>query len=152
MSDKRQDLIDFAIVQLKTIADFDNNVGDFETNWHQDELPAISVFDNETSHDLKNVEETTYDGFEDNSQLNFLSLTIQIFVKSGTRAEDVRALIKKVREVIAENRTWNDLALWSKPVRTQIQVDKTNPETTNFEIIGASVEIEICLISNAFDF
>lgn len=151
MSDKRQDLIDFAITQLSVITDFEN-VADFETNWQQDELPACSVFDSDTVHDLKNAEETYYDGFEDNSQLNNLSLTIQIFVKSGTRAATVRGLIKKVREVVADNRNWNNLALWTKPVRTQIQVDKTNPESTNFEIIGASIELEISLYSNAFDF
>jgi len=153
----RQELISQIVTTLSNALSNDFlHIRDFETNWNQDELPALSVFDTEASHELKDAEDyyedKSGDYDEGNVQLNRLTVTLQIFVKSGTRAQTLRGLFNSVNAVIKVNRTWNGYARWTKPIRTQIEVDKTNPETTNFEIIGGSITLELGVMSESFNF
>jgi D-lyxose ketol-isomerase len=143
---KRQDLIDFVILKMSEITDFEN-VSDFEMNWQQDELPALSVFDNETTHQLVNDEPEAF------GQTNTMTLNLQIFTASSTKIEDVRALVKQVWEKIAANKYWDDLAMWTKPRSTSISVDdRGDGSRSSFEVVGAQIQIEIALYSDAFDF
>lgn len=146
-ADKDQLLINEVITVMQTITDFNNNVKDFEMNWDESELPAMSVFDMTTDHQLANGEP------EASSQTNTVNLTLQIFVKSGTRAATLRALIKKVREKLRDNRTLSDIAMWTMPRKTtKIVEPSADPVRTSFEVIGASLEYEVAVSSDAFEF
>lgn len=147
MNSKRQQIIDKIIARMQLIqtsggyeTDLGNNVRDWETNWDESELPALSVCDLIDVHTPANNEPSA------TTQRNALPVVLKISVKSATRAPEVRRMIADVNKAIAIDKTWNGLAIWTLPKRSGMDV----PED-DFLIAGGAVEIEITYLTDTFD-
>lgn len=144
---KRQQIIDAIIVRMQLIqiangyeTDLGSNVQDWETNYDDSELPALSVCDAVEIHTLVNNQPDAV------QQKNVLPVQLRIFVKADTRAEELRKMFADLNKAIAVDAAWGNLAMWTIPVKTGMVI----PET-DFVIGGGAMEIEIHYLTNTFD-
>lgn len=149
---KRQDIIDLVIARMQTIlssGDYETNLGqnveDWQTNWDDDELPALSVCDLVDGINFVNEQPTAA------LQQHALPLQLRIFAKSDTRPADLRKMIADVVKAIGTDQFWTNgggaqLALWTKVTSAGIRLNEDS-----FEIGGAAVEIEIGYFTNSFE-
>lgn len=149
---KRQNIFDLVVERMEGIqiadgyqTDLGGNVADWETNWDDSQLPAVSVCDLVAQIGFVNSE-TFAPG-----QMYVLPIQFRIFTKSDTRAQDLRKMIADVVKAIGVDRFWADgdgkkLALWTRVTASGIRLQEDS-----FEIGGAAVEIEIAYLVTSFE-
>lgn len=155
-----QKIITAIITRLGTISilnGFQTNIGakvrDWETNWQQGDLPAISVFSGRTQ-----PQETVP---ERRAIQRIMAVTIAVSLERGTTAANARTAISDIYKAIRTGNTaannylferWPvsstppGLAMWTREAGHQIQ---TPPDSN--EIIGAQVDLDIMYISSKFN-
>jgi hypothetical protein len=144
---KRQQIINKIIARMQLIlttngyeTNLGANVNDWETNYDDSGLPALSVCDLIENETLAHNEPSA------TRQKNVLPVQLRIFVKSGTRASELRKMFADINKAIAVDSTWDGLAMWTIPIRAGMVI----PET-DFVIGGGAREIEIHYLTNTFD-
>lgn len=144
---RRADIIAAVIERMETIqisngfeTDLGDRVRDFETDWDDSELPALSVCDLTTEEELPNDQPTA------TRQFNRLQVLFRIFCNSDTPAEDLRQMIGDVKKAIKTDVFWGGAAIWTKPKSSGIILAEDV-----FRIGGAGVEIEIGYFTNTFE-
>lgn len=156
-----QKIITAIVTRLGTISTgngFQTNIGakvrDWETNWQEEDLPAISVFTGRAASD----QAPTGRRFTQ----HLLPVTIVISLKRGTSAANARTAISDVKMAIRGGPTatgeiwerWPDngaatgvgLAMWTREVAHSIQTPQDS-----LEIIGTQVEIDVAFITQKFN-
>jgi hypothetical protein len=147
---KRQKIVDAVIARMKLIngsgdytTDVNDHVEDSRTNWQQDELPAISVFDGDA---MANPTSPA----EGRSVVHEMPVLIKGFVEQGTTAAACRTLIKDILTAIRVDDRWTvsnvTLVMQSRPVRESIT---RNPDS--FEVEACEVEIGVLYITQKFN-
>jgi hypothetical protein len=146
MSSKRQQIIDAIIARMQGISiangygsDLGASVHDFETNFDDEDLPALSICDTVTENSLINDQPTA------TNQIDKMPVQLRIFCKSGTRAAQLRTMISDVNRAIKIDPRWENLAMFSLPKRSGIILSEEA-----FQIGGAAVEIEIHIFNTNF--
>jgi hypothetical protein len=149
---KRQNIIDLVIERMEGIliangyeTDLGGSVADWQTNWDDSQLPAVSVCD------LINKRANVGGHPVAQSQQCALPLQLRIFTKSDERPTELRKMISDVIRAIGTDQFWTDgdgkkLALW-----TLVTDDGIRLTEDSFEIGGAAVEIEIGYLVTSFE-
>lgn len=139
----RQKFVDAAIARMQLIlvangyqTDLGQNVADWRTNWEQEELPGVGVFD------LTN--EAEKDHFGAKRQTNKLRMQFRIF--GAKDPAEFRVMIADVIKAIKVDPRWGGLAVESHPGN-----DGFILPNESFEVAGAAIEIMIEFLSNTFD-
>lgn len=152
---KQQDIIAALVERLKIIdgndpyvTDVGSRVRDGETQWDENELPAISVFELPAeTQDAPNARRKV---------IHTLAVQIKAFLVAGDTSENARQIIADIKRAIlgdgTERNDWiyerflneqgGGLAMETRPKRH-------GPEyaESSFEIVGAIVELEILFIT-----
>jgi hypothetical protein len=150
MDSKRQKIVDAVIARMKLIngsgdytTDVNDRVEDSRTNWQQDELPAISVFDGDA---MANPTSPA----EGRSVVHEMPILIKGFVEQGTTAAACRTLIKDILTAIRVDDRWTvsnaALVMQSRPVRESI-----TRNADSFEVEACEVEIGVFYITQKFN-
>lgn len=144
MDPKRQQIITKIVERMQTITVANGyetgagaNVGDWETNWDDEQLPAISVCDLIEEIELVGNQPTA------ERQTNRLPVQLRLFAKS---AAELRKGIADVFKAIKTDTRWSGLAMQTMPKRAGMVLAEDS-----FELGGAAVEIEIGYMTDAFD-
>lgn len=155
---KRQRIVDAVIAamrRIRTINGFETDAGlrvrDFELNWQEDELPAISVCDTAAEVDQAFATQS-HDMFR-------LNVAIRVSVTAGTRAAECRKMIADVMQAIRETAVGGELR-W--PVTgdsaTEYLAHGTEIQSADFildeeygRIAGVQVAIEILFSTKRFN-
>lgn len=149
---KRQRIFDLVIERMEAIStangyetDLGTSVEDWQTNWDDEQLPALSVCDL--------VAEIGFVNSETEAPTQFVKLPIQfrIFAKSDTLPADLRKMCADVIRAVGADPKWEDedgkkLALWTRVTASGIRLQEDQ-----FEIGGAAVEIEIGYLVTSFE-
>jgi hypothetical protein len=155
-----QKIITAIVARMQTILTangFQTNIGakvrDWETNWQQEDLPAISVFTGRTQPQESDPSKR--------SIMRIMSVTIAVNLERATTAANARIAIADIYQAIRAGNTeanrylfekWPvsttppGLAMWSREAGHQIQVP-----ADSLEIIGAQVDLDIMYISSKFN-
>jgi len=147
---KRQKIVAAIVTRLKLIdgngsydVDLNDHVEDSRTNWDQNELPAISVFDGDA------IANPTSEG-DYKSNINLMAVMIQGHVEQGTTAAAARTLVKNIMTAIRQDDKWivsgTPLVMQTREVVNRIT---RNPESN--EVEGCEVEISVQFITNKFN-
>lgn len=150
----RQKLISAMVARMQTIlttngyeTNLGNHVADWQTNWDESELPALSVCD------LVAEEDGDEDGdpFAQGAlTMHTLPVQFRIFTNSNTPATELRKMIADVKKAIKTDWRWTvagkKLALKTIPKRSGLIVSEQN-----FEVAGAAVEVEVLYLTKLFD-
>jgi hypothetical protein len=147
---KRQKIVDAVIARMKLIngaGSYSTNVGsrveDSRTNWQQDELPAISVYDGDAMANPTSPAEAK-------SVVHEMSVLIKGFTEQGITAAACRTLMKDILTAIRQDPKWIvagvPLAMQSRPGREAIT---RNPDS--FEVEGCEVEIAVYYKTEKFN-
>jgi hypothetical protein len=144
---KRQQIIDKVLermITIRTANGYQTNLGlavrDWETNWDEKELPALSVCDLDEKSLMPN------ESADAPRQIRQLPVGLKIFTQSDTPAREIRKLIADVEKAIKVDLRWTSLAMHTVPQRSGMVVSEEA-----FEIAGAAVEIEIVYMTDTFD-
>lgn len=156
-----QKIITAIVARLQTILTtngFQTNIGakvrDWETNWQQEDLPAISVFTGRTvSEDAPRERRKT---------VHSLPVAIQVSLERGTAAANARIAIDDIKKAILGSGTQANNWLAERfpivegtpPGLTMVTRETAHQILTpqdSFEIVGAQVEIEILFITEKFN-
>ncbi len=131
---KRQKIVDAIVARMETILTtngYSTNIGgrvkDWETNWDQKELPAVSVCDLPA-----NAADTSQDGRLDRT-IWLMPVQIRIHAAQGETPANVREMVKDVQKAI---RTDPQFIVSTVPLAMQ-----SWPETEGFMIPDDSFEI-----------
>jgi hypothetical protein len=142
---KRQAIIDTIVDRMEGIKisnGFETNLGnkveDWQVNWDESDLPALSVCDL--------TEETDDSQFGEHVYLHRLPVQLRIFTASDTRAPDVRLMIADVLQALRDDLKFGGLALATELKRSGFILPNDA-----FQIAGAAVEIEIEYITERFN-
>lgn len=147
---KRQKIVDAIVARMKLIngagsytTDVDDRVEDSRTQWAQDELPAISVFDGDAiAHPTSPAEAR--------SVVHEMSVMIKGFTEQGATAANTRTLLKDILTAIRQDDKWTvsgaPLVMQTRP---GLEAITRTPES--FEIEGCQVEISVQYITAKFD-
>jgi len=147
---KRQRLVDALVTRLKLIngsGGYDINlasrVEDSRTSWQQEELPAVSVFDNEdVSHPTSSANALNI--------VHEMSVVIRGLCEQGTTAATARKLIKDIQRAIRQDDKWTvsgtPLAMQTRQIRDHIVRNDDS-----YEIEGCEVEIAVQFITQKFN-
>lgn len=143
---KRQQIVDKVVARMQAISvangyqtDLGASVYDFETNFDDADLPALSVCDLIAAHELANAQPTAA------NQIDTLSLQLRVFCKADTRPAFLRTAIADIWRAIKVDPRWDGAALYTIPKRSGIVL---NDEA--FQIGGAAVEIEIYIFNLSY--
>lgn len=147
---KRQILVGAIVARMKLIngaGAYSTNVGgrveDSRTNWAQDELPAISVFDGDAIANPTSPAEAR-------QVVHEMSVMIRGYVEQGTTAAAIRTLLKDILTAIRQDDKWTvsnvKTAMQTRPVREAIT---RNPDS--FEVEGCELEIAVYYLTNKFN-
>lgn len=103
---KRQKIVEAVIERMKLIngtgdyeTDLADRVEDSRTNWQEEELPAISVFDGDAEGTPTSTGQTL-------GTIHAMPIIIRGFVKQGTTAANARTLIKDIQRAIRVDDKW----------------------------------------------
>ena len=147
MDAKRQRIIDAIVTRMQGITvlngyktDLGNRVGDWETNWDERDLPALSVCD------MVQTEELMHGSQDARQQINTLPVILKIFARSTTTAKDLRNMIADIYQAIRVDKQWSNLALYTLPKRGGMELSEEG-----FKLGGAGVEIEILYLTETFN-
>jgi hypothetical protein len=147
---KRQRIVAAAVERMKLIngtgdyvTDLNDQVADSRTNWQQDELPAVSVFD-------MNAEATMTSAGGQKGAVHAMGLSFRAFVVRGSDASAVRQLLADIQTAIRQDETWTD---GSGPIAMQTRQigDSIIRMPESFEIDGGTVDTEVQFITKKFD-
>ena len=148
MSSIRQNIVTAAVTRMKLIngtggytSNVNNHVEDSRTNWDESELPAISIFDG----DAGVPDAIAFD--KETKVLQTMPLVIKGYVKQGTDAATVRALVTDIWTAIRTDPDWTGVSGvgLTRHVRDSIQRVEGS-----YEIDGCEVEIEILFATPKF--
>lgn len=155
---KRQKLVDAVITAMRRIRKangFETDAGlrvrDFELNWQEDELPAISVCD-VTQALAQEASSESHDLFR-------LNLAIRVSVSSGTRAAECRKMVADVMDAVRETAVSGELR-WpvTEDAVTEYLAHGTEIQSADFildedsgRIAGVQVMIEILFSTKRFN-
>lgn len=147
---KREKIVQAIVTRLKLIngtGSYTTNVGsrveDNRTNWQQNELPAISVFDGDA------IKHPTSPA-DYKSTMNEMSVLIKGYCEQGTTAAAARNLIKDINTAIRQDDKW---IVSSVPLAMQTRevVDRIARNTDEFEVEGCEVEIAVWFVHQKFN-
>ncbi len=148
---KRQKLVDAIVARMQTIlitngfaTDIGANVRDSETNWQQEELPAISVFDlPATAEILPNPANTRHTIWTQ-------PINIRVALIAGTDAKNARKAIKDVWQAVRSDQQWTlsgeKVAMFTMPTQEGFTYQQDS-----FEIVGVEVEFSVTYITAKFN-
>ena len=123
--------------------DLGDRVEDSRTNWQQEELPAISVFDGDA------IATATSPG-KALGTVHSMSVLIRGAIEQGTTAANARKLLKDIQKAIRLDDKWKlagvPLVMQTRPLRDAIT---RNPDS--FEVEACEVEIDIQFITEKFN-
>jgi hypothetical protein len=151
MSDtKRQKIVDAVIARMKLIngsGSYTTNVGsrveDSRTNWQQDELPAISVFDGDAIANPTSPADAK-------SVVHEMPILIKGYVEQGTTAAACRTLIKDILTAIRVDDRWTVVECEARnAVAAGKGIDHSKPDS--FEVEACEVEIGVFYITQKFN-
>lgn len=139
---KRQKIVDAIVTRLKLIngvGSYTTNLGsrveDSRTNWNQDDLPGISVFDTDANATPTSTGRTL-------NTIHDMRVLIRGFVEQGATAAAARTLIKDIMTAIRVDDKWTvsgtTLVMQTRQVRDSIVRNESS-----FEVEGCEVEIEV---------
>lgn len=148
---KRQKIVDrviAALQQIKTVNGYETNLGnrveDFEMNFDNKDLPAISVFDLDAPVEPVNGQTSAA------QETHTLNVKARAFLKSGTPAKEARKALAEMVKAVGTNQRWNDgtenLALSTKLTKQSLVV----PEES-FELAAAEIDLEIRYLTERFN-
>src|SRR5690242_7196702 len=107
MSSVRQNIVDAVVDRMKLIngtgsysTNVANRVEDSRTNWNEDELPAISIFDGDAGV------ENPQDWDNRTMVIQTMRLLIKGFVEQGTTAAAARTLVSDIWTAIRTDPDW----------------------------------------------
>lgn len=151
MSSVRQDIVSAVVARMKLIngtggytSNVNNHVEDSRTNWNEDELPAISIFDGDAGTDNPEAFDKV------TIVIQTMRLMIKGFVKQGTDAATARTLISDIWTAVRTDPDWtvggHATVMQTRHVRDAIS---RNPDS--FEVEACEVEIELQFITNKFN-
>ena len=122
--------------------DLGNNVNDWQTNYQDDDLPALSVCDL--------VENNSFRTPQTKHTLRELAFQFRVFVASDTPAATMRLYLKDIEEAIRSDVYWTvsgtRLASHTKPLSSGMELDESG-----FEIVAGYVEVEVAYITALFN-
>lgn len=147
---KRHEIVSAIVTRMLLIngaGDYTTNVGthveDSRTNWDQNELPAISVFDGDAIGTRTSTGKTL-------STVHEMPVIIRGMTEQGATAANARTLIKDIQRAIRVDDKWivsgTPLVMQTRQVRDAIL---RNPES--FEVEGCEVEIEVQFLTAKFN-
>lgn len=131
--------MDAIVTRLKLIdgagsyeTDVQDRVKDSETNWHEDDYPAISVFDGDA---LANpTSGTNYHGV-----IWSMPVLVRAYAtQAAAGPSNVRKLIKDINTAIRVDDTFGGIVMQSRQTKEAVV---RNPDS--FQIEGAEVEFEV---------
>ena len=139
---KREKIVAAIVTRMKLIngagdytTDVNDRVEDSRTNWQQEEMPAISVFDGDAIGTPTSTGQTL-------STIHEMPVIIRGMTTQGTTAANARTLIKDIMRAIRVDDKWTvsgvKLVMQTRQVRDGIL---RNPDS--FEVEGCEVEIEV---------
>lgn len=150
MASKRQAIVSAIVTRLKLIngagsytTDVDDRVEDSRTNWQQEELPAISVFDGDA------IGTPTTAG-RNLGTVHTMPVLIRGITEQGTTAANVRTLIKDIQTAIRQDDKFQVLGVQTVMQTRQIR-DGILRNTESFEVEGCEVEIEVQFLTQKFN-
>jgi hypothetical protein len=148
---KRQKIVDAVVARMKTIlvtngfaTDIGTTVEDSQTNWDENQLPAISVFD-----PAANAEAPANPG---TAQYTIWTQAIQVrvYLKAETDAKNARKAIKDVWQAVRSDSKWTlsgeQVAMFTVPVSEGFIYP---PDS--YEIVGVSVEFNVMYKTQKFN-
>lgn len=147
---KRHKIVEAVVARMKLIngagsytTDVDDRVEDSRTNWQQDEMPAISVFDGDA------IGTPTTAG-RNLGTVHAMPILIRGMTEQGTTAANVRTLIKDIMTAIRQDDKWSvagtPLVMQTRQVR-----DGILRNADSFEVEGCEVEIEVQFLTQKFN-
>jgi hypothetical protein len=152
----RQQIVDAVIDRMSSIqtvngylTDIGANVYDWRTQFHEEELPAVSVCD-------LTADTITPDGASNPQRVaHSLPLQIRIYAVRDESPSNIRAMIADVITAIGRDDRWHvggiGLAMTTRRVRDGFLIPQDS-----FEVIGGVVEVEVIYLTakwnpNGFD-
>jgi hypothetical protein len=147
---KRQKIVEAVVARLKLIngagsytTDVDDKVEDSRTNWQQDEMPAISVFDGDA------IGTPTTAG-RNLGTVHTMPVLIRGMTVQGTTAANVRTLIKDIQTAIRQDDKFHVGGTQTVMQTRQVR-DGILRNAESFEVEGCEVEIEVQFLTQKFN-
>jgi hypothetical protein len=148
---KRQKIVDAVVMRMKLIngsGSYETNlasrVEDSRTNWDENELPAISVFDGDSV--VPDPESQDHRS----KIIQTMPVLIRGYVKQGTTAAVARKLLKDIMTAIRVDDKWTvtgtPLVMQTRQVR-----DSIVRERDSFEVEACEIEIQVQVILGKFN-
>lgn len=145
MDTKRQKIVDAVVERMREIrvaAGYETDLGlrveDWQTNWDDTDLPAVSVCDlpEESDKATKDDRKTTHK----------LPVHVRIFVGKNERTATLRQMIGDVLKAVKKDLRWGGLAFDTWPKQDGFVI----PENS-FEVAGGAVEFVVEYATGTFD-
>jgi hypothetical protein len=145
MDTKRQRIVDKVVERMREIrvangyqTDVGERVEDWQTQWNEDELDALSVCDlpEESTKGNKDAKRTTHR----------LPVHVRIFISKHTRPAELRKMIGDVVQAVKKDLRWDGLALDTEPKQDGFVI----PDDA-FVVAGGAVEFVIEYMTDTFD-
>jgi hypothetical protein len=147
---KRHTIVEAVVARMKLIngagsytTDVDDKVEDSRTNWQQEELPAISVFDG----DAVGTPTTTGRNL---GTVHTMPVLIRGIVEQGTTAANARTLIKDIMTAIRQDDKFHVGGVQTVMQTRQVR-DGILRNADSFEVEGCEVEIEVQFLTQKFN-
>ncbi|HWQ36955.1 MAG TPA: hypothetical protein VNQ79_29255 [Blastocatellia bacterium] len=141
----RQQLVDAVVARMQTISvaggyetDLGARVADWPRRFHEDELPALGVYDLQQQDEKENI--------GSRRTVHRLPVQIRIFISSDTPARELRRMIGDVERAIGADQRWGGLAVSTWPRQSGYVIPREA-----FEIAAAAVEVEIEYLTETFN-
>lgn len=147
----RQKIVAAIVTRMRTIltangyaTNIGSNVYDWRTQFHEDELPAVSVCD-------LTAETVTPDGVSNPRRVaHLLGVQIRIHAVRDETPDNIRRMIADVTRAIGTDDRWHSggvgLAMTTRPVRDGFLIPQDS-----FEVIGGFVEIEVSYLTEKWN-
>jgi len=148
---KRQKIVDAIVARMQTIlvtngfaTDIGTRVEDSQTNWDQNQLPAISIFDMpanaEAAPNPANTRHTVWTQ----------PIQTRVYLEVGTDAKNARKAIKDIWQAVRSDPQWTlsgeKVAMFTTPISEGFVYP---PDS--FEIVGVAVEFNVTYITGKFN-
>jgi len=150
MDSKRHKIVEAVVARMKLIngagsytTDVDDRVEDSRTNWQQEDLPAISVFDGDA------IGTPTTAG-RNLGTVHTVPVLIRGMTVQGTTAANVRNLIKDIQTAIRQDDKFHVSGVQTVMQTRQVR-DAILRNAESFEVEGCEVEIEVQFLTQKFN-
>ena len=138
---KRQKIVDAVVAALEEISvangfetELGANVNDWEINFQDDELPAVSVCDL--------TEDVQADMNDEHVDIYRLPVAIRVSIAADTRAAECRKMIADVLKAVGANENWT-VSGEKLALRTDLKEAGFVLDQEAFRIAAVQVQIEI---------